>query len=68
MECAKYKIVKRKEDEHMDSSSLFRTGNKIPMEVATETMFGAMTKGWTAPPGIHPIISDQCRHYGICQQ
>jgi hypothetical protein len=55
--------VKEKEDKHVDTLSLLRMGNKIPMEGITETMFGAETKVWitqTPPhPGIHPIFSHQ---------
>jgi hypothetical protein len=47
----------------VDTSFLLRIANKIPMEVVTETKFGAETKGWTIQrlplPGIHPIISHQ---------
>jgi hypothetical protein len=54
---------KKKEDQSVDTSSLLRMGNKIPMEGVTETKFGAETKGWTIQrlphPGIHPIISHQ---------
>ena len=47
----------------MDTSSLLRMGNKIPMEGVTETEFGAETEGWTIQrlphPGIYPINSHQ---------
>jgi hypothetical protein len=47
----------------VDTSFLFRIGNKIPMKGVTETKFGAKMKGWTIQrilhPGIHPIISHQ---------
>jgi hypothetical protein len=39
--------LKKNEDQSVDTLSLLRTGNKIPMEGVTETMFGAVTKGWT---------------------
>jgi hypothetical protein len=39
--------LKKKEDQSVDTSSLLRIGNKIPMEGVTETKFGAETKGWT---------------------
>jgi hypothetical protein len=57
---AKHKKIK-KEYQHVDTSSLLRIGNKVPMEGDTETKFGAKTKGWTIQrlphPGVHPIIS-----------
>jgi hypothetical protein len=37
--------IKKKEDQHVDSSFLLRIGNKIPMEGGTETKFGAKMKG-----------------------
>jgi hypothetical protein len=42
---AKHKKIKKKEDQHADTSFLLRIGNKIPMEGVTETKFGAKTKG-----------------------
>ena len=60
---AQHKKIKKKEDQHVDSSFLLRTGNKIHMEGVTETKFGAKMKGWTTQrlphPVIHPIISHQ---------
>jgi hypothetical protein len=58
------KIMKiKKEDQHVYTSFLLRTGNKILMEKVTETRFRVETKGWTIQrlphPGIHPIISHQ---------
>ena len=44
---AKHKKIKKKEDQHMDTSFLLRIGNKIPMEGVTETKFGAEMKGRT---------------------
>jgi hypothetical protein len=44
---AKHKKIKKKEDQHVDTSFLLRIGNKIPMEGVTEKKFGAETKGWT---------------------
>jgi hypothetical protein len=41
----KHKKIKKKEDQHMDTSFLLRIENKIPMEGVTETKFGANTKG-----------------------
>jgi hypothetical protein len=62
MQFAKQKKIK-KEDQHVDTLFLLRTGNKIPMKGVTETNFGAKMKGWTIQkqphPGIHPIISHQ---------
>jgi hypothetical protein len=56
-------IIKKREDQWVDTSFLLRRGNKIPMKGVTETKFGAKTKGWTIQrlhhPGIHPIISHQ---------
>jgi hypothetical protein len=60
---AKHKKIKKKEDQHVDSSFLLRIGNKIPMKGVTETKFGAKTKVWTIQrlpnQGIHLIISHQ---------
>jgi hypothetical protein len=39
--------LKKKEDQSVDTSSLLRIGNKIPMEGVTEKKFGAEMKGWT---------------------
>jgi hypothetical protein len=39
--------LKKNEDQSADILPLLRTGNKTPMEEATETKFGAVTKGWT---------------------
>ena len=38
-------IVKKKEDQSVDTSSLLRIGEKIPMEGVTERKFGAEMKG-----------------------
>jgi hypothetical protein len=43
---AKHKKIKKKDDQHVDTSFLLRIGNKIPMEGVTETKFGAKMKGW----------------------
>jgi hypothetical protein len=55
--------LKKKEDQSVDTSSLLRMGNKMPMEGITETKFGAETEGRTiqrlSHQGIHPIISQQ---------
>ena len=60
----------KKEDQSVDTFSLFRMGNKIPMQGVTK--FGAEMEGRTIQrlphPGIHTIISHQTRQYGICQQ
>ena len=60
---AKYKKIKKRENQCVDTSFLLRIGNKIPMEGVTETKFGAKTKEWTIQripyPGIQPIISHQ---------
>jgi hypothetical protein len=57
------KKIKKNEDRSVDTSFLFRMGNKTPMEGVTETNSGAKTKGWTIQRlhhlGIHPIISHQ---------
>jgi hypothetical protein len=60
---AKHKKIKKKENQHVDTSFLLRIGNKIPMEGVTETKFGAKMKGWTIQrlphPRNQPIISHQ---------
>ena len=60
---AKHKKIRKKEDQCVDTSFLFRIENKIPMGGVTETKFGAETKEWTIQrlphQGIHPIISHQ---------
>jgi hypothetical protein len=38
---------KKKEDQSVVTLPLPRNGNKTPMEGATETKFGAVTKRWT---------------------
>jgi hypothetical protein len=51
--------LKKKEHQSVDTSPLLRKGNKIPMEVVTETEFGVETEGRTIHrlphPGILPI-------------
>jgi hypothetical protein len=53
----------KKEDQHVDTLFLLRTGNKIPMKGVTETKFGAKTTRGTIQrlhhSGIHSIISHQ---------
>jgi hypothetical protein len=44
MQFAKHMKLKKKEDQTMDTSFLFRMGKKIPMEGVTETKFGAEAK------------------------
>jgi hypothetical protein len=39
--------LKKKEDQSVDISLLFRMGNKIPMEGVTEAKFGAKMEGKT---------------------
>ena len=60
---AKYKKIKKREHQWVDTSFLLRIGNKIPLKGVTETKFGAKTKAWTIQrlphPGIYPIISHQ---------
>ena len=60
---AKYKKIKRMEDQLADSSFILRMGNRIPMKGVPETGFGGGTKGWTIQrlphSGIHPIVSHQ---------
>jgi hypothetical protein len=62
----KHKKIKKREDQWVDTSFLFRIGNKISMKGLTETKFGAKMKGWTIQRlphlGIHPIISPQWRN------
>jgi hypothetical protein len=40
-------ILKKKEDQSVDTSFLLRMGNIIPMEDVTETKFGAEIEGMT---------------------
>jgi hypothetical protein len=44
---AKHKKIKKKEEQHLDTSFLPRIGNKTPMEGVADTKFGAKKKGWT---------------------
>jgi hypothetical protein len=44
---AKHMILKKNEDQSVNTLPLLRIGNKTPMEGVTETKFGAVTKGWT---------------------
>jgi hypothetical protein len=60
---AKHKKIKKRQDQLVDTSSLLRIGNKMPMKGVTETKFGAKTKGCSIQRlphlGIHQIISHQ---------
>jgi len=60
---AKHMKLKKKQDQSVDTSFLLRMGNKIPMEVVTETKFGAETEGRIIErlprPRIHPINNHQ---------
>jgi hypothetical protein len=40
-------VLKKNEDQSVDTLPLLRIGNKTPMKEVTETKFGAETKGWT---------------------
>jgi hypothetical protein len=55
--------LKKKEDQSVDTSTLLRRGNKIPMEGVTETKFRAETEGRTIQRlphlEIHPINNHQ---------
>ena len=62
----------KKEDQSVDTSFLFRMGNKIHMEGIAETKFGAEPEGMTIQRlshlGIHPINNHQTQALGRCQQ
>jgi hypothetical protein len=55
--------LKKKEDQHIYTSSLIRMENKIPMKGVKETKIRAEMEGKTIQRlphlGIHPIISSQ---------
>jgi hypothetical protein len=55
--------LKKKEDQSLDTSVLFRKGNKILTEGTSETKCGAEIKGKAIQelphPGIHPIYRHQ---------
>jgi hypothetical protein len=55
--------IKKKEDQSVDTSFLLRRVDKVRMEGATETKFGAEMEGWTIQRlphlEIHPIIIHQ---------
>ena len=54
LQFAKHMKLKKKEDQSVDTSSLLRMGNKIPMEGVTETNFVAETKAWAIQRLPHP--------------
>jgi hypothetical protein len=60
---AKHMKLRKQEDQSVDTSSLLRMGNKIPMEGVTETKFEAEMEGKTIQRlphlEIHPINSHQ---------
>jgi hypothetical protein len=39
--------LKKNEDQSVDTLPLPRNGNRRPIEGVTETIFGAVTNGWT---------------------
>jgi hypothetical protein len=55
--------LKKKEEQSVDTSILFRMWNKIPMEGVTETKFGAEMEERTIQivlhPGTHPLNNHQ---------
>jgi hypothetical protein len=55
--------LKKKKDQIVYTSILFRRGNKMPMEGVTETKFVSETEGMTIHRlphlGIHPINNHQ---------
>ena len=55
--------LKKKEDESVDTFTVLRRGNKIPMEGVIETKFRTGTEGMTIQRlphlGIHPINNHQ---------
>jgi hypothetical protein len=60
---SKHMKLEKKEDQSVNISFLLRMGNKIPMEGAIETKFGAEMEGRTIQRlphlGIHPINNHQ---------
>jgi hypothetical protein len=54
-------ILKKKEDQSVETSILLRRENKIPIERVTETKCGVETEGMTIQKlpqlGIHPIYN-----------
>jgi hypothetical protein len=57
--------LKKKKDQSVDTSFVFRMGNKLPMEGVTEKKFGDKKEGRTIQGlphlGIHTIISHQTK-------
>jgi hypothetical protein len=55
--------LQNKEDHIVDTLTLLRRGNKIPMEGVTKTKCGAKTEGMTIQKllhvGVHPINNHQ---------
>jgi hypothetical protein len=64
--------LKKKEDQSVDTLSLLRMGNKIPMEGVTEKKYGAEPEGMIIQRllhlGIHPINKHQTQSLGRCQK
>jgi hypothetical protein len=64
--------LKKKEDQSVDTSFLFRMGNKIPMVGIAETNFWAEPEGMTIQRlphlGIHSINNHQTQALGRWQQ
>jgi hypothetical protein len=62
----------KKEDQSVDTSTLLRTGNKIPMEGVTETKFEAEMEGRTIQRLPHlgsiPYTTTKLGYYCICQE
>jgi hypothetical protein len=71
LQIAKHMILKKKEYRSVDTL-LLGMGDKIPMEVVTETNFRAETKIRTIqrrlPHGSIPYTTTKPRHYCIYQQ
>jgi hypothetical protein len=54
--------LKKKEEQSVDTSTLLRRGDKIPMEGVTETKCGAETEGKALGP-----VKALCGSVGECQ-
>jgi hypothetical protein len=63
---ANHMKLKKKEDQSVDTSSLLRMGNKIPMEGVTDTKFRAEPERTIIR--IHPQNNHQTQSLGRCQQ
>jgi hypothetical protein len=63
MAARKHMKLKKKANQSVDTSTLLRRGNKIPMKGVTETKFRAETEGMTIQRlsylGIHSINNHQ---------